>query len=94
LISFQINAYTFKLLPCLRSKEFTSQFCILFWLDVLGTVVRLALADSIIVLLAYSESLRLINCKYFALISPWAVAQPNSLARRSHRSYVGFLDSG
>jgi hypothetical protein len=51
--------------------------------------VRVTLADSNTVLLAYYESLRLFSCSYFALVSPWAVAQPNSLARRSHPLICG-----
>jgi hypothetical protein len=55
----------------------------LFWLAVLYIVVRLTLADSQAVLLAYYASLRLFSCSYFTCILRSAVAQPNLLARRS-----------
>jgi hypothetical protein len=55
----------------------------LFWLAVLYIVVRLALADSKAVLLAYYASLRLFSCSCFIYILRSAVAQPNLLARRS-----------
>jgi hypothetical protein len=55
----------------------------LFWLAVLYIVVRLTLADSKAVLLAYYASLRLFCCSYFTYILRSAVAQPNLLARWS-----------
>jgi Chromo (CHRromatin Organisation MOdifier) domain len=55
----------------------------LFWLAVLYIVVRLTLADSKAVLLAYYASLRLFSCSYFTYSLRSAVAQPNLLARRS-----------
>jgi hypothetical protein len=55
----------------------------LFWLAVLYIVVRLTLADSKAVLLAYYASLRLFSCSYFTYILRSAVAQPNLHARRS-----------
>jgi hypothetical protein len=54
-----------------------------FWLAVLYIVVRLTLADSKAVLLAYYASLRLSSCSYFTYILRSAVAQPNFLARSS-----------
>jgi hypothetical protein len=61
-------------------------FCFsdMFWLAVLYIVVRLTLADSKAVLLAYYASLRLFSCSYFTYILRSAVAQPNLLACRSH----------
>jgi hypothetical protein len=61
----------------------------LVWLVILCIVVRLTLADSNTVLLACCDSLRLFSCSYFALIWPWAVVQPNLLARRSHPLICG-----
>jgi hypothetical protein len=56
---------------------------LVFWLAELYIVVRLTLADSNAVLLAYYASLRLFSCSYFTYILRSAVAQPNLLARRS-----------
>jgi hypothetical protein len=52
-------------------------------LTVLYIVVRLTLADSNAVLLAYYASLRLVSCSCFTYILRSAVAQPNLLARMS-----------
>jgi Plant transposon protein len=54
-----------------------------FWLAVLYIVVRLTLADSKAVLLAYYASLRLFSCSYFTYSLRSALSQPNLLARRS-----------
>jgi hypothetical protein len=59
------------------------KYAVLFWLAVLCIVVRLTLADSKAVLLAYYASLRLFSCSYYTYILRSAVAQPNLLARRS-----------
>jgi hypothetical protein len=60
-----------------------SNFPDMFWVAVLYIDVRLSLADSKAVLLAYYASLRLFSCSYFTYILRSAVAQPNLLARRS-----------
>jgi hypothetical protein len=65
-----------------------------FWLAVLYIVVRLTLADSKAVLLAYYASLRLFSCSYFTYVLRSAVAQPNLLARRSRPLMSGYLDAG
>jgi hypothetical protein len=54
-----------------------------FWLAVLYIVVRLTLAGSKAVLLAYYASLRPFSCSNFTYILRSAVAQPNLLARRN-----------
>jgi hypothetical protein len=64
-------------------KDVLEAICNVFWLAVLYSVVRLTLADSKAVLLAYYASLRLFSCSYFTYILRSAVAQPNLLARRS-----------
>jgi hypothetical protein len=74
----------------LRTFDFTNA---LFWLAVLYIVVRLTLADSKAVLLAYYASLRLFSCSFFTYIVRSVVAQPNLLARRS-RPLMSGLDAG
>jgi hypothetical protein len=61
----------------------TPEMLHLFWLAVLYIVVRLTVADSKAVLLAYYASLRLFSCSYFTNILRSAVAQPNLFARGS-----------
>jgi hypothetical protein len=53
------------------------------WLAVLYIVLRLTLANSKAVLLAYFASRRLFSRSYFTYFLRSAVAQPNFLARRS-----------
>jgi hypothetical protein len=70
-----------KIVIALADTAFSAR--VLFWLAVLYSVVRLTLADSKAVLLAYYASLRLFSCSYFTYITVGSRAAKFARAQES-----------